>query len=373
MPARVRDDGPSTALFRIETEYLPNAVVVREETTPKWPLGRYAFKRGADSVLVISRITSFGEKLGKKQAEEGIIPNRYDKVLERVWITLSLDTAIGEELDLELLERRFQVVYDEGEVDGDIFVQPNRVLGTIMLLEENEGNLVVDIDMVVETKRMPSWSVRNHRLSIPASYLGVRARPATDYSPLASLEQEEPAEEQVAEGGFEEGDLLVQDLILAQTEPVSATPQPAEEEVVADDYSFEQEAIGQWLGDNGKYEFRFQFEADGRFVYSTCRNNAPPMLIWGTYEFKNTFLILKSHFLSGFETMTTGVGPRDPAPHPVTVVRCTKNGDGTVLFQVIAPDDATFRKPNGSRVLVEKTRFTSLYDAKPPTRRKEKN
>ena len=52
---------PTTAQFRLESELIPNSSLAREDTSPDWQGGRYAFTNGADRLLVISRITSYEE------------------------------------------------------------------------------------------------------------------------------------------------------------------------------------------------------------------------------------------------------------------------------------------------------------------------
>ena len=77
------------------------------------------------------------------------------------------------------MEDRFNVGYDEGEIDGEMWVQPNRVLGKMMLLNETPNSVEILIDMRVEPKRLPSWNVKGV-MTIAAAENGIRATKVQD-------------------------------------------------------------------------------------------------------------------------------------------------------------------------------------------------
>ena len=122
---------PSTAEFRIEAELVTRAELVRVDTSP-FPHGRFAFRRGADHLLVITRITSFATD------GSGNLHRRQDAIKERVWITIPFGAPMGHELSLEKLEQMFNAGYDrEARQDGDVgyLIRPNKTTGRVSLDE----------------------------------------------------------------------------------------------------------------------------------------------------------------------------------------------------------------------------------------------
>ena len=365
-----RDDGPSSAEFRFDAEFIPNAVLVREETTPHWPLGRYAFKRGADRLLVVSRITSFSEKRDSKDKEESEFGPRYDKVLERVWITIPLGTQIGEALDLETLERKFLVAYDEGELDGGIYVQPNRIYGTVRVLEEKSDSVTVDIDMVVQTKRMPSWSY-HHTGPVSITHTGIRAKPARRYTEAntnfikrgtqtSNIDQPHPTTESTL--ASEENDLQQSSETPADNTSSGLPP---------NSQSTSKMILGQWIGEThfvpGKpiFECRFQFDPDGKFYYSVARE-APPQRRYGTYEVKGKFVVLNiEYYYFANERPRTTEGLE--LGFRVQVLRFDPTPDGGMTIRVVGPEGAALRDTFTS-VNVKPTRFPDMFKVPPPQR-----
>ena len=173
-----RDDGSSSVQTRVEVEFIPNATLVRENTSPRWHLGRFAFDEGPDRLLVVSRITSIGKS---GQARTTGDDNRTDRILERVWITLSLGIPVGRSLSLEELESRFLIGYDAGLIDDAQFVQPSRVTGTISLVQEGPDEVIVDLDMLVQSQKFEPWRIIGKR-HVPVVLAGVRATPVQSAS-----------------------------------------------------------------------------------------------------------------------------------------------------------------------------------------------
>lgn len=294
--ARIRFVDPSTANYRTEVELIENAQLVREDTSPSWMLGRYAFKQGVDRLLVVSRITSFEDLSGDR-------PRRYDKVLERVWIALPLGTQVGQLLKLEELEYQFLVGYDEGLLGEEMYVQPNRVLGKVRMIEEKPGAVVVAFDMRVEPARIPAWNYKEV-VTVPVSP-GVRAKRLPEEMELSrslyDQRQEPPAivpeiQPLMVEASGDArmsgtvSDTAVDssvDSAIANQPGVSAT-QPAE-----DQEGQQRSIVGKWIGDSGTYEIRFQFDPDGRFVFSTCRSGYEPGRKMGVYKLKGNYVVME--------------------------------------------------------------------------------
>jgi hypothetical protein len=184
--ARQGDVKPSTAEFRNELELVPSAKLTKEDTSPDWPLGREAFVRGDDRLLVISRITSWA----RPREDEKAPIVRDDHILERVWVTVPAGTPLGKQLKVEDLLDRFLVGYDVGLIGQGIYIEPYRALGTVTLIEEKPNMVIANVDVVVEPQRHPSWRVRGV-YEVPVSTTGIRATTVTPppYVRLAAATQ----------------------------------------------------------------------------------------------------------------------------------------------------------------------------------------
>ncbi len=203
----VEKTAPSTSEFRIETEVVPNAELVRESTLPVSQAGRYAFRRGADRLLVLTRITSFRRRLPEDKPTAAPTGERYDANLERAWITLPLGAAVGEKIRMEELDRKFLTGFDVNrENDGDYYIRPNRIDGFVTVVEERSDALVIDINVEVQPSQLTPWSVREV-MTVPLAPEGRRAvmvregaavdervrRRATPTAPTLSEDTTEPA------------------------------------------------------------------------------------------------------------------------------------------------------------------------------------
>ena len=293
LPAKV---DPSTAEFHYEFEMIPNAELVKEDTTPIWPLGRYAFRSGPDRLLVVTRITTLDEKLTDEQKKQGVKPERYERFFERAWITIPAGTELNEELDLQKLQEQFLVGYDEQEGAG-YFVQPNRITGKVRILEERPDVAVVKINMAVQPSRKTPWWVKE-TLAVPITPTGVRAS-------LVLEDNRKPRETPPATPQQPEQSPTTQ--AVAPPPPGMATlplqpgeeydPQPTAEESV-------QRFVGSWEGtmrptnrDSGRpdqliYTYRFQFGKNKNFVFTTQRPGFPEFSRWGEWDVKDDYLIL---------------------------------------------------------------------------------
>ena len=90
----------STDEARVEFEVVTNARLVWEDTTPI-TMGRQAFMDGADHLLVMTRITSVNQDADNPKSP------RVDRYFERVWITVPMGMAQGQELIVEEMEEKF--------------------------------------------------------------------------------------------------------------------------------------------------------------------------------------------------------------------------------------------------------------------------
>jgi len=342
---RPRDDGQSTTAFRFETEFIPNAVLVRESTLPTWQLGRHAFKRGADRLLVISRVTSFGDPLTKGQIRRGVVPKLYDQILERVWISLELGVQVGEELNLDELQQKFRIGYDEGPIDGEMYIQPNRVLGLMTLIEEGPDSVVIDINMRVEPIRLPPWTYVG-TVSIPVTPSGVRAKRLEERDlSVAALDKLQPQTESVSDEPVGQPDAVAEEAPLEQppaTQPDDETNDGADVPPLT-----AKELVGQWICERGdgsghdtKYEYYLQFELDGRYVYTDQRPGYHPMAKWGDYQVKGKYLVLH---VTRYTTLNDNNDHMRFLKSRYSTARIRRDGTGFTLEGAIAGRGSIFK------------------------------
>lgn len=375
------DDGTSTSMFRVESELIPNVKLVREDTMPDWRLGRYAFASGADRLLVVTNITSFGQLVEESRTvtsvhghsarptvqqtyeTPGEITSRRDAAKERVWITLPVGTAVGEELDLEYLQSEYLVGYDAGDLpDGRMFVQPNAVRGKVTLIEDRSDSVIVDVNMLVEPKRRPSWRVKQV-MTVPVTTAGIHAQRMIAGHPLLA----NPVEERLASlaalsdamptpsTGGAAARMTIKEAVPgegAQTQPdgeaaaTQPTTQPANKE---------QSVVGRWIlprsKNGGNWEYRFQFEADGRCVFMSQRVTFTPVPRYGTYQVRGNYVVIN------VERAEPGLMKM---PY-VTLHRSWDRNGNLVLAGDIWPDGFM----NGLRMVLEPANFPDMFTSLP--------
>jgi hypothetical protein len=158
-----------------DIELVSDAVLAKENTSPEWQLGRYVYKRGSDRLLVIANITSWPDK-----REDGDPLRQKQRITERVWITIPQNTPVGKTLQIEKLEEAFLAGYDVAETGSTgFYIMPNRLLGTITILEERPNEVLMSIDVVCEPERLLSWRYKQV-VAVPMSPNGMYAQLSTD-------------------------------------------------------------------------------------------------------------------------------------------------------------------------------------------------
>ncbi len=411
--AELRTIEPSAADYRYEAEYIANATLVREDTSPAWQLGRYAFKRGTDGLLVLSRITSFADSTQEDAP-------RAEKVLERVWISLPFGTPAGEIFKLEELEQKFLVGYDEGRLDheGSMFVQPNRVLGKLRIEQQTSDLIVVTVDMRVEPIRVPSWSYKGV-LSVPVSLSGVRARPVdetetmmVDETALEDLEPDadqtpwdgEPTADQPSYGPVGDATEFSQNdppttqpttddqmaaintpttqpaLQTAQTQPAGAQTQPS------DQASAEEQAIlGGWLSvsprskrTGNQYDVYLQLSPNGRFAHATVRGGGSgrgydPGMKYGWWQVRGDYLILdvEKYVFEATNNNHLQAFGNDSTKYSYIILRKSWNGDKLVLTgDYASPMSDKGNLSRNLKLTFKKTNFPDLHKFRPKPNRK---
>lgn len=161
---------PSTAESRIEAELVTRAELVRVDTSP-FPHGRFAFRRGADHLLVITRITSFATD------GSGNLHRRQDAIKERVWITIPFGAPMGHELSLGELEQVFNAGYDrEARQDGDVgyLIRPNKTTGRVSLDELGFEKAIVTISARIAPRGISTFEI-HEELEVPVTMDGIHA------------------------------------------------------------------------------------------------------------------------------------------------------------------------------------------------------
>jgi len=288
------DTGESTE--RVELELIPNAKLVKEDTSPRWPHGRYAFDRGVDKLLVVSRITALRpSELGttKKQAKR-------DFKIERVWITIPYGTEMGQQLKLEDLEEEFLAGYDEGLIGDASFLQPNRLQGFVTLLEQNDGTATAHLNVLIQPQRSPTWSVNGLFEQVPVKAEGIRAHRVDESRKMAvrprragesSLTRREPEMVDASDGDEAKADDN-QRADQADIEIPGVEDRQVEAAAAFEDVPL----AGKWRGESPSFEIRLQIipAPEPRFAMASYRRGNPqPLLREGRYRIQKDYLILQ--------------------------------------------------------------------------------
>ena len=285
LPLAPRDFGAHTDQYDIKYEFIPDAQRVTEDCSPYWELGRTAFKRGTDRIIVIGRTTSYAKKDGKDVVPGTLEPRK----LERVWIQIPGETPLGKALKLEELEFTHLTSYDINNLDGKGFFNgPNLMKGYIVLLEQDANKAVVQFDIEVRPNKpfqAENWFVKG-QLELPVKRDGG----------IGTLHKSRDVE--VASG---------QPAAIPTATPATpVTPDPAtstntaantaantntKPEVKVETPAVSKPITGKWICDTPAFEYRFQFEEDGKFIFSHTRGDGVnsddhPGMNYGSYEIK---------------------------------------------------------------------------------------
>lgn len=293
----------SAAAFRIESEWVPSARLVKEDMTPRWQLGRYAFVPGGDNLLVLSRIMS----VPARNKDEKIDPSqpRRETKLERVWLVLPRDLPTGVPVKIERMERVFLTGYDLGELDDTQFIHPNRMLGQLTVVEygQEKVTVIVNINVRPVSDVMTEWSW-NEMVEVPVVADGRRAtkpEPGRTYKPasvredlLASLGVESAVAGSSPPGTGEGGGTTPG----AGTIAVATGPGGAGEgggTVAPSPFATERSIVGRWSAQTEKVLYQLTFDPSGSFSYATVRQDrrgASPSLMGGEWQIKGEYVVL---------------------------------------------------------------------------------
>lgn len=283
--ARAAD--PTTAEFRIEAELIPDARLVREDTTPIWHHGRFGFLEGREMVLVVNRITSMEAfAVTDGGPRETVRGERQDRILERMWIAIPGNAEVGEVIRLQDIEHQRRLGYDRGEIGRDQYSEPFRTLGTLVIRAIRDREVEIEIDMVVRPQRHRDWRVSDtFVLSLDQAPRYARAADPSrvpwtvrDATPDISSIFNTPR----TLGAAPELEPLPGrpvPVVPEAGQPAAGTSDRAEEVPVVEEdesplASSDGEAVvGRWTVRTPDWTIRMQFERDGRFAYSSRRND----------------------------------------------------------------------------------------------------
>lgn len=370
-----RDSGLSTSRFRTEYEVIPNAVVMREDTEPRWQLGRYVFVRGADQVVVISRITSWSDNATKRQRKSGDIPDMKDQILERLWITIPQGTEVGQELDLHALSYRFLASYDRGNVGDEQFARPFRVLGNIRITEIGEGYVRMRVRIRLTSDLTTAWEIFENDLKTPLAPDGKYGKQAEPDAVIYSLSRpgelptpgltpvqmtpemtqtpssagplkvtpETPGtannaatEEarKAAAAAAAPPAMLGSNLNDAQppvnpADPAKPAVEAAPAAVDANKPADETAAVkGKWYSRTPAWEVFVQLNDDGSFVHSAARPLAVPAVVKGEWRVRGGYLVLRIQSLT-IEGKSHMAMRKD---NPYAMLKLQWDNDNTVIM-----------------------------------------
>ncbi len=293
LPLEPKTKGAATDQYRLEMEFLPNARMVREDTSPWWDLGRMAFVEGTDRIIILGRTTSYADK---DEDHEPIPDTMRDRKLERVWVTIRSDIPLGKAQKLEDMEIEFLTGYDVNNLDSKGFFNgPALMKGFINLVEESPDNVVVIFDMEVRPNKpfqAENWKIEGKH-TIPVIPEGRIATRAVTRDVTQAAEQPVPAVSVASVPATPVAAPLVPPAIgngnaggdaqpaadVGNTTPVVAKELPVKS------------VVGRWSYDTPGFDYRFQFEDNGKFIYSSTRGDGvndgyEAMMVSGSYEVK---------------------------------------------------------------------------------------
>lgn len=325
----------STAEFRTELEMVKDAELVVEDTMPRWPMGRCAYRRGMDRLLVLVHWTLLGER----NREGQLIKPVKERFMERLWVTIPRDTRVGEVLDVEELDFKHLVGYDAGEVGDELFREPYKVGGHVTVLEEREGKAVVYVNVQVAPRRRPMWAVKG-RYELELRAEGKYAKEVVEgvgeaYRLTETVKEAEVGEGKGAMGEMKREETEVQAGEKERVEEVGKEGQAVGEvkgvAVVLAGEELRKAIVGKWVHQTRRWYDWFQFDEDGTFIYANCRAGGyPPAIHAGTWEVRDQFVIVTTKHYTYGDIRNPNVDKEMPAP-VVGYLRVKRVEGGLVL------------------------------------------
>lgn len=314
LPPTYQDTGANTDQYELEFELVPDAQMVSEDISPIWDLGRNAFKRGTDRLLVISRTTSYSDK----DEDYKVIPGTLrERRRERAWIQIPGDIQVGKAIKLEELEKEFLTGFDVNNLNG------NGPLNSTALMK---GYIVFESITETEAKINMHIEIRPNRPFLGKDW-NVKGVQTVKVYPNGHYATYTVSRDSVLVVGDREGGVVpkevqgdassnadnntnttqVADANSATnntTDNANATDNNAantdnntdnnDNNAAATDKKFSaNDIIGRWAARTPALDYRFQLEKNGTFIYATTRGDGikddyAPGMVYGYYTVKQS-------------------------------------------------------------------------------------
>lgn len=302
-PPTIQDTGASTDQYAVEFEYVPDAQMVTEDISPVWDLGRHAFKRGTDRILIISRTTSYSEK----DEDYDVIPGTMrERRRERAWITIPGDVPLGKAVKLEDIEKEFYTGFDVNNLDGKGPLNSTALMkGYVKMTSLTETGATFELHIEIRPNRPfrgKDWIIQGEE--------AVKIYPNGHYATY-TVSRDDAIVVQDREGGIapkvetpssdanvDTGDQSSTQAATTNTgdnaNPVASTNgnEAGDQNVVRKEVTAA-DIVGKWKGETKAHSWRFQFEKNGVFIISHVRGNGidstfAPAMRYGFYTMKQS-------------------------------------------------------------------------------------
>jgi hypothetical protein len=294
LPMEPKSKGPATDQYRLEMEFLSNVSLVSEDTSPWWDLGRHAYKKGTDRLIVIGRTTSYADKNEDNEPIEGTLR---DRKLERVWITIPSDVPLGKALKLEELEVQFLTGYDVNNLDSKGFFKgPHLMKGFVNLIDEGPDKVSVVFDIEIRPNRpfqAENWKVEGkHTIKVVPDGKIATIAVSRDVQVGAAPATPAGTGDGVATPPAVPATPVAVPTLSGENKTNDNTTTPAVAKT--DEPKVESRAVtGKWMYETPGMDFRFQFGDNGKFILSHGRGDGvsdtyAPCMNYGTYQIKKT-------------------------------------------------------------------------------------
>lgn len=314
-PPTIQDTGASTDQYVVEFEYVPDAQMVTEDISPVWDLGRHAFKRGTDRILIISRTTSYSDK---DEDYDVIAGTMRERRRERAWITIPGDVPLGKAIKLEDIEKEFYTGFDVNNLDGNGPLNSTALMkGYVKMTSLTETEATFELHIEIRPNRPfqgKDWviqgeeAVKIYQNGHYATYTvsrddaivvqdregGIAPKVDTTTSG-ANTGTGDQTNTQAVATTTNAGDNANAKPVLTANGNDASSQTVVKKEVTTDDI------IGKWTSETKSHSWRFQFEKSGVFIVSKVRGNGidskyAPGMRYGFYTVKqsrtSTWLVL---------------------------------------------------------------------------------
>ncbi len=312
IPPSYKDTGVSTDQYKEEFELVPDAEMVTEDISPIWDLGRHAFQRGTDRILVLARTTSYSEK----DEDYKVIPGTLrERRRERAWIQIPGDVQPGEALKLEDLEKQFLTGFDVNNLNGD---------GPLNSTALMKGYIVINSMTETEAKITMHIEIRPNRPFLGKDWV-IKGEHTVKVYPNGHYATYTVKRKDAVVVGDRKGGVVPENTDTNNTSSNADTNTNTSQANANDNTSNNTDAgnnttnnnttdngttgdttnvatkktfgpedmVGRWFVRTPEFDYRLQLEKDGMFILATVRGDGvtddyAPGMRYGYYTFKNS-------------------------------------------------------------------------------------